>query len=91
LQYDNVLAFNIGNEVVNLPVNTDAAPFVKAAARDTKAYLNSIKSNALVSYTSGDGDAGWLNPLAQYLGCGEESVEIDIFGLNNYQVRALYV
>jgi hypothetical protein len=23
-QYDNLLAFNIGNEVINLPVNTDA-------------------------------------------------------------------
>lgn len=25
LQYDNVLAYNVGNEVINLPINTDAA------------------------------------------------------------------
>jgi 1,3-beta-glucanosyltransferase GAS1 len=37
--YDNVLAYNIGNEVVIAPNGTDAAAYVKAAARDTKAYL----------------------------------------------------
>lgn len=36
--YDNVLAVNVGNEVV-IPGSLPAAPFVKAAARDIKAYL----------------------------------------------------
>lgn len=38
--YDNVLAYNVGNEVVTSPNETAAAPFIKAAARDTKAYLS---------------------------------------------------
>jgi len=37
-KYDNVLAYNVGNEVV-LSDSTQVAPFIKAATRDTKAYL----------------------------------------------------
>ena len=37
-KYDNVLAYNVGNEVV-LGDSTQLAPYVKAAARDVKAYL----------------------------------------------------
>lgn len=37
-KYDNVLAYNVGNEVI-IQNNTQVAPFVKAAARDIKSYL----------------------------------------------------
>ncbi|KAI0271621.1 glycoside hydrolase family 72 protein [Gloeopeniophorella convolvens] len=89
-KYDNVLAYNIGNEVVTSPNGTAALAFVKAAARDTKAYLKSKSSSALVGYAAIDGDDTWLDPLANYLSCdpsngNTDSTAIDIFGLNNYE------
>lgn len=38
-KYDNILAYNIGNEVIVGPDGTTAAAFIKAAARDVRAYL----------------------------------------------------
>lgn len=84
-KYDNVLAYNVGNEVINLPSNTDAAPYVKAAARDIKAYLTSQGSSALIGYASVDGDEDFRVPLANYLTCGNDTISIDLYGLNNYE------
>jgi len=84
-KYDNILVYNIGNEVVTSPNETAAAPFVKAAARDIKAYLTSQKSSALVGYAAIDGDPSWIVPLANYLSCDSTNTAIDIFGLNNYE------
>ncbi|KAG2045291.1 carbohydrate-binding module family 43 protein/Glycoside hydrolase family 72 protein [Suillus americanus] len=89
-KYNNVLAYNVGNEVVIAANGTAAATFVKAAARDVRAYLNSIKSSALVGYASIDGDPTWLDPLANYLSCdpsGSNSgaTSLDLFGLNDYE------
>jgi 1,3-beta-glucanosyltransferase GAS1 len=83
LPYSNLLAVNIANEVVTSANNTVTSAFVKAAARDVKSYLNSKSSNVLVGYSSADG-AGWRTELANYLACGDESTQIDIFGLNSY-------
>ncbi|KAJ7293176.1 1,3-beta-glucanosyltransferase [Mycena rebaudengoi] len=88
-KYDNVLAYNVGNEVI-LSDATDPAPFVKAGARDIKAYLTSISSSALVGYAAIDGPANVLVPLANYLSCdpsgsNSDSSSIDLFGLNNYE------
>lgn len=77
-----VPAFNIGNEVVLSAESTVTAPFIKAAARDIKAYLKSKNSNALVGYASTDG-TGWRNPLADYLTCESDDTSIDLWGLNN--------
>ncbi|KAI6010180.1 carbohydrate-binding module family 43 protein/Glycoside hydrolase family 72 protein [Pisolithus marmoratus] len=93
-KYDNVLAYNVGNEVVTQANETGAATFVKAAARDVKAYLNSIKSSALIGYAAIDGDPSWIVPLANYLSCdpsGSNSgaTAIDLYGLNNYGVAIL--
>ncbi|KAJ2982678.1 hypothetical protein NUW54_g10719 [Trametes sanguinea] len=89
-KYDNVLAYNVGNEVITDPTQTGAAAFIKAAARDVRAYLNSIKSSALIGYAAIDGDDNWVLPLAEYLSCDPSgansgSSAIDLFGLNNYE------
>ncbi|TKY86793.1 hypothetical protein EX895_004434 [Sporisorium graminicola] len=86
-KYDNLLAVNVANEVVNVAANTDAAPFIKAAVRDIKAYLHSKNSNVLVSYSSTDGDSGptnWRDMLAYYLTCGSAATSVDLYGLNSY-------
>lgn len=86
-RYDNLLAVNIANEVVTQPSNADAAPFIKAAVRDVKAYLRSKNSNVLVSYSSTDGANGlnqWRDQLAYYLTCGSAATSIDLYGLNSY-------
>jgi hypothetical protein len=84
-KYPNVLAYNIGNEVISTPRNTYAAPYVKAAARDIKAYLRSINSNALVGYAAVDGEADFRDAVAHYMTCGNDTETIDLYGLNNYQ------
>lgn len=82
-KYDNVLAYNVGNEVV-LGDSTQLAPYVKAAARDVKAYLKSKGSNALVGYAAINGASTWRNVLADYLSCGSDATAIDLYGLNDY-------
>ncbi|KAG8982896.1 1,3-beta-glucanosyltransferase gas1, partial [Tulasnella sp. 427] len=84
-KYDNVLAYNVGNEVVTAPADTISAPFIKAAARDVKAYLKAKGSSALVSFSSTDGDAGWRLALAEYLACDTDATSIDLYGLNVYR------
>ncbi|THU88461.1 hypothetical protein K435DRAFT_969488 [Dendrothele bispora CBS 962.96] len=88
-KYDNVLAYNVGNEVV-VENGTAVAPYIKAAARDIKAYLNSKSSSALVGYAAIDGSPNWRDPLANFLSCdpsGQNNGDtaIDIYGLNNYE------
>ncbi|KAF8155936.1 glycoside hydrolase family 72 protein [Crassisporium funariophilum] len=87
-KYDNVLAYNIGNEVV-LGDSTAVAPYVKAAARDTKAYLKSKSSSILVGYAAINGASTFREPLAKYLTCdpsgaNSDSTSIDLYGLNDY-------
>jgi hypothetical protein len=89
-KYDNVLAYNVGNEVINASTTTNVTPYVKAAARDTKAYLQSINSTALVGYAAIDGDPDFVLPLAEFLSCdpsnsNSNSTSIDLYGLNNYE------
>ncbi|KAG9103975.1 1,3-beta-glucanosyltransferase gas1 [Ceratobasidium sp. 370] len=83
-KYDNVLSYNVANEVINLPNNTHTAPFIKAAARDIKAYLKSKGSSALVGYSTVDASLIRDN-VVQYLTCNDAETSVDIIGLNTYR------
>jgi len=88
-KYDNVLAFNVGNEVV-IQNATGVSPYVKAAARDIRSYLQSKGSSALVGYAAINGDSEWRGDLASYLSCDPSSANsaassIDLYGLNDYE------
>ncbi|CAG8602143.1 2593_t:CDS:2 [Scutellospora calospora] len=71
--YENLGGFFVGNEVLTSPDTDVAAPFVKAAARDMKAYR--------------DADVATLRPMLQnYLACGEDTSDaVDFYGLNAYE------
>ncbi|KAE8441033.1 hypothetical protein EG329_006097 [Mollisiaceae sp. DMI_Dod_QoI] len=84
--YDNTLGFFVGNEVIALANQSLAAPYIKAAARDMKAYRSSKGYRDFpVGYSAAD--IAELRPMLQdYLACGTNSSEtIDMFGLNAYE------
>ncbi|KAL3231120.1 Uncharacterized protein RNJ44_00759 [Nakaseomyces bracarensis] len=81
--YSNILGFFAGNEVTNSESNTDASPFVKAAIRDTKNYIN-LKGyrNIPVGYSTNDDINTRLN-LANYFVCSD--TKADFYGVNIYE------
>jgi len=85
-QYTNTLGFFVGNEVIALNNQSLAAPYIKAAARDMKAYRAKKGYREFpVGYSAAD--IAELRPMLQnYLACGSNAAEsIDMFGLNAYE------
>ncbi|GKT47050.1 protein EPD1 [Colletotrichum spaethianum] len=85
-KHDNVLGFFIGNEIIALNNQSQVAPFMKAAARDMKAYRDKKGYRKIpVGYSAAD--IAELRPMLQdYLTCGGKPEDnIDFFGLNSYE------
>jgi 1,3-beta-glucanosyltransferase GAS1 len=83
-KYTNTLGFFAGNEVSNNNTNTDASAFVKAAVRDTKAYIKQKGYRTIgVGYATND-DAGIREDLANYFDCGSSEDAVDFWGYNIY-------
>lgn len=84
--YDNTIGFFVGNEVIAMANQSQAAPYIKAAARDLKAYRDSKNYRKIpVGYSAAD--IAELRPMLQdYLTCGgNASDNIDFFSLNSYE------
>lgn len=84
--YDNLAGVFVGNEVLTMTNGSWAAPYVKAAARDVKAYRDS-KSYRQIPVGYAAADIADLRPMLQdYLACSTNtSQDIDFFSLNAYE------
>jgi 1,3-beta-glucanosyltransferase GAS1 len=83
--YNNILGYFAGNEVTNNDTNSDASAFVKAAVRDSKAYMRAKGYRQVpVGYAAND-DANIRVPIAEYFACGPSDASVDFYGLNIYE------
>jgi hypothetical protein len=83
--YNNVIGFFAGNEVTNNLSYTEASAFVKAAVRDTKAYIKSKGYHSMGVGYAADDDASVRAQVAAYFNCGDVADQIDFWGYNIYE------
>ncbi|CZT47096.1 related to 1,3-beta-glucanosyltransferase [Rhynchosporium secalis] len=83
--FTNTIGFFAGNEVPNNLSYTGSSAFVKAAVRDTKAYIKSKGYHAMgVGYAADDLPSVRAN-VAAYFNCGPVEDQIDFWGYNIYE------
>ncbi|RDL42426.1 uncharacterized protein BP5553_02405 [Venustampulla echinocandica] len=83
--YSNVIGFFAGNEVPNNLTYTGSAAMVKAAVRDTKAYIKSKNYRAMGVGYAADDDQTVRAAVASYFVCGDAESQIDFWGYNIYE------
>lgn len=82
--YNNLLLFFSGNEVINDKTNTNAAPYIKAVTRDMKQYIANRKSRKIpVGYSAADVSEN-IEQQALYFNCGSDDSRSDFFAFNDY-------
>lgn len=82
--YNNLLLFFSGNEVINERNNTNAAPYIKAVTRDMKQYISNRHSRVIpVGYSAAD-VAENIEQQALYFNCGSDDERSDFFAFNDY-------
>jgi len=83
--YSNVIGFFAGNEVPNNLTYTGSAAIVKAAVRDTKAYIKQKNYRTMGVGYAADDDQTVRAQVASYLNCGDVDSSIDFWGYNIYE------
>ncbi|KAJ5602418.1 Glycoside hydrolase superfamily [Penicillium hordei] len=87
--YSNLLGLLIGNEIVSGPHmenHVDLAPYLKAAARDMKAYTTARQYRSIPIGYATSAEITYIQELGEYLACGGNSNEaIDFYSVNAYQ------
>lgn len=82
--YNNTLGFFAGNEVSHRANNTGASAFVKAAVRDSKAFIRDQGFREIgVGYATND-DADIREPMEDFFTCGAAEDSVDFWGYNIY-------
>lgn len=82
--YNNLLLFFSGNEVINMKNNTGAATYIKAVTRDMKAYIGNRDYRKIpVGYSAAD-VAENIYQQALFFDCGDDSERADFFAFNDY-------
>lgn len=79
--YDNLLLFFSGNEVIDNDETINCAPYVKAVTRDLKQYIATRGYRQIpVGYSAADVDSSRYE-MAQYMNCGTDDERSDFFAL----------
>jgi hypothetical protein len=75
--YNNLLLFFSGNEVINAKNNTNAAPYIKAVTRDMKQYIANRKGRVIpVGYSAADvADYSWCDPSSFQISGWDKKVQ----------------
>ena len=82
--YNNLLVFFSGNEVINEKNNTGAATYIKATTRDMKRFIGNKSPRRIpVGYSAAD-VAENIEEQALYFNCGNEDERSDFFAFNDY-------
>jgi hypothetical protein len=82
--YNNLLVFFSGNEVINEKNNTGAATYIKATTRDMKRFIGNKSPRRIpVGYSAAD-VADNIEQQALFFNCGSDDERSDFFAFNDY-------